>query len=318
MNLITKRNLPESMQKKIIFLVLVFIVLGIMATLLFYNLAMNIPVSYKYKKEENAPNREKQKEIVYFGVISRYPPNIIFKGYQPIMDYLTKETKYHFELKLSTSYEETLRQLAKGEVAAAFFGSYLYTKAHITEGIIPILKPLNEYNEPYFRSVIITRTESKINSIKDLNGKKIALPSKESFSGNWLTKYELSKDGIPLSKPDTVQNFAHHHSVVYQVLKGNFEAGVVKEIVAKEFMSRGLKIIAYSNEVAGSPIVVPRNFNPDITREIKNAFLKINTSDEYFKELLKNWDKEFIYGFVEAKDEDYDPIREMVKRGAGL
>jgi len=314
----SKLRFSESMQKRILLFITLFIVLGAAATFLFYYLAMNIPVEYSFKNDNSEPNNNGKKEVVYFGVISRYPPNIIFKGYQPIMDYLTQETKYRFELKLSASYQETLKQLAKGEVAAAFFGSYLYTKAHDIEGIVPILKPLNENKEPFFRSVLITRSDSKINSINDLSGAKIALPSKESFSGNWLTNFELKKDRIPISKLEKVQNFAHHHSVIYQVLKGNFEAGVVKEVIAKKFLGRGLKIIAYSDEVPGSPIVVPRNFNPEITREIKKAFLKINTSDKYYIELLKNWDAEFIYGFVEAKDSDYNSIREMTRDGAAL
>lgn len=304
-----------SMQKRILIFIIIFIVLGVAATFLFYNLAMYIPVDYNFSKGEALRNKTEKKEIIYFGVISRYPPNIIFKGYQPIMDYLSAETAYRFELKLSTTYEETVKQLANGEVTAAFFGSYLYTKARQSSGIMPILKPLNENHEPFFRSVIVARSDGKINSIKDLIKKKIAVPSKESFSGNWLTNYELNKEGFRLADFDTVQNFAHHHSVVYQVLKGNFDAGVVREIVAREFLTRGLKIIAYSDEIPGSPIVVPVNHNAAVIKEIKNAFLKINTADPKYKEIVKNWDKEFINGFVEAKDADYNSIRRIVKGG---
>jgi len=313
MNFIKLATLSEGMQKRILFFILLFTVVGALATFAFYNLVMNIPVGYNFSKNAPPADNKQEKEIIYFGVISRYPPNIIFKGYQPIMDYLSEETGYHFELKLSSSYEETVRQLEKGEVAAAFFGSFLYIKAHKTSGIIPILKPLNEFKEPFFRSVIVARTDSKINSIKDLKHKKIAVPSKESFSGNWLINYEFNREGFRLSDFDTVQNFAHHHSVVYQVLKGNYDAGVVKEIVAKEFLNRGLKIIAFSDEIPGSPIVAPVNYNPEVIRRIKKAFLNIDADDKKTKERLKSWDKEFVNGFVEAKDEDYNQMRKLSK-----
>ena len=315
MKLKLKPEISEGMQKRIIIFSIIFVVLGTVATLLFYNYAMNITVGYSFNRNDSFLNKTKKKETVYFGVISRYPPNIIFKGYQPIMDYLSEETGYHFELKLSGSYEETAKQLVNGEVAAAFFGSYYYIKAHKSIGIMPILKPLNEYKEPLFRSVIVTKSESSINSILDIKGKRIALPSKESFSGNWLIKYELNRAGFKLSDFDTVQNFAHHHTVVYQVLKGNFDAGVVREVVATEFLNRGIKIIAYSDEIPGSPIVVPVNYNKEVISQIKKAFLKINSSDLKFKEITKNWDKEFIYGFVEAKDDDYNSIRKLVSTG---
>ena len=108
------------------------------------------------------------KPVVYFGVISRYSPNIIYKGYQPLMDYLTANTGYRFELRLSSSYEETVQQLVNGNVDAAFLGSFIYLKARREYGIKCILKPLNDNFKPFFHSVLITGRESRIYSVGDL------------------------------------------------------------------------------------------------------------------------------------------------------
>ena len=67
------------------------------------------------------------KQIRYFGVISRYTPREIFAGYQPIMDFLTENTPYQFELLLNNSYEGTAEQLGKGEIVIASLGSLVYT-----------------------------------------------------------------------------------------------------------------------------------------------------------------------------------------------
>ena len=297
------------LRKEFLLSLLVFIVVGFAATFLFYKSAIDISTNVKADEQEINSTSEKQKQIVYVGVISRYPPNIIFKGYQPIIDYLNQNEKYQFELKLSTSYSETVNQLVKGDVAIAFFGSLLYINAHERYGIVPILKPLNEDFKPFFKSVAFTRSSGEVNSIEDLKGRKIALPSEESFSGTWLIKYELLKYNILEKDIKEIKNFAYHQNVIYQVLSGDFDAGVVKDRVIKEYDNRKIKIIGYSEPVPGSPIVAAKDYDAEIITTIKSLLLKIDLNQSKYQELIKSWDKEFTYGFVEANDSDYDLIR---------
>jgi len=296
-------------KKEFLLSLLVFTIVGFAATFFFYKSAIDISTKIPSGKQEVKSVSEKEKLTVYIGVISRYPPNIIFKGYQPIIDYLNQNEKFQFELKLSTSYSETVNQLINGDVAVAFFGSLLYINAHERYGIIPILKPLNEDFKPFFKSVVFVKSSSNINSIKDLKGKRIALPSSESFSGNWLVKYELSKYNILEKDIKEIKNFAYHQNVIYQVLNGDFDAGVVKDRVIEEYDDRKIKVIAYSEPVPGSPIVAAINHDPEIIDAIKSLLLKIDLKHPKYQEILKSWDKEFLYGFVEANDSDYDLIR---------
>lgn len=307
-----KRILNDSsvmLRKEFLISLFIFIVIGFAVTFLFYNSAIDISTKFGADKQELNSTPEKNKSTVYVGVISRYPPNIIFKGYQPIIDYLNRNDKFHFELKLSTSYSETVNQLINGDVAIAFFGSLLYTKVHDLYGITPILKPLSEDHKSFFKSVVFTKSTSNINSIKDLKGKRIALPSNESFSGNWLIKYELLENNIFEKDIKEIKNFSYHQNVIYQVLKGNFDAGVVKDRVIKEYENRGIKIIGYSEPVPGSPIVAARNYDKEIINTVKSLLLKIDLNNIKYQELVSTWDKEFTFGFVEAKDSDYDLIR---------
>ncbi len=296
-------------RKEFLISLLIVIPIGFAATFLFYKSAVDISTKIPTREQKENSVSEKKKITVYVGVISRYPPNIIFKGYQPIIDYLNQNEKYQFELKLSTSYSETVNQLINGDVAIAFFGSLLYINAHNRYGIIPILKPLNEDSKPFFKSVAFAKRNGNVNSIEDLKGKRIALPSEESFSGNWLIKYELLKHNILEKDIKEIKNFSYHQNVIYQVLNGDFDAGVVKDRVIKEYDDKKIKIIGYSEPVPGSPIVAAKDFDTEIISIVKSLLLKIDLKETYYKELVKYWDKEFTYGFVEANDNDYDLIR---------
>ncbi|MBN1154412.1 phosphate/phosphite/phosphonate ABC transporter substrate-binding protein [candidate division KSB1 bacterium] len=253
------------------------------------------------------------KETVYVGVISRFSPNLIYEGYQPIMNYLSQVTPYNFVLKLSNSYEKTILQLTEGDVQAAFLGTYIYLKARKDNPIRCILKPLNNNFEPYFRSVIVTRSDSPFHTISDLKEKKLALPSPLSFSGNWLPRYEFKKYGITINDLDSVHYFDHHHTVIYQVLRGNFDVGVVKDRVAYEFINKGIRFLASSEPIPGSPIVVKSDLDPAIVEAMQNALLQIDVRDPVYKEMLMNWDPEFAYGFTVARDEDYDHITSIIE-----
>lgn len=298
------------MNKKVILGILVVVLLGSTLTVFFYIRGMDISRPYPAITVSNAEFGE-NKPTARIGVVSRYPPHIIARGYQPIMDYLTRATPYRFELVLSSNYEHTLQQLVNGEVSAAFFGSYLYVKSGRKYKLTPILKPLNENFQPFFRSVLVVPVGSSLRSVSDLRGKRLALPSPESFSGNWLINYVLPVEGIKLAELEEVQHFAHHHTVVYQLLKGAYDAGVIRDYLAAQYVRRGLKIIARSEPIPGSPIVISPRSDTSVVSALKSALLAVNAS---MRDTLLGWDKEFTHGFITANDSDYNFVRDIVSR----
>ncbi|MFA7420374.1 MAG: PhnD/SsuA/transferrin family substrate-binding protein [Melioribacteraceae bacterium] len=304
------KPLSEMNKKKLILNITVIIAVASIFTYYFYNYALDIETTLiSDSKEYQVDSTAMNKPVVYLSVISRYPPNIIYRGYQPMLDYLTSKSSYRFELKLSDDYTQAVKMLIEKEVAAAFVGSYVYLRAHQDYGIIPILKPLNENFEPFSRAVLFTRGDSKIFSINDLRNKKLALPSRESYSSNWMLKYEFAKNGIVENELAEIKNFPHHQSVIQNVNKNFFDVGVTREYLIKKLSPNSIRTLMYSDPFPTSPLVVTKDYPKKIVQEIKSALLQINQSNPMRKYITKNWDNEFIYGFVEATDKDYDVIR---------
>ncbi len=297
------------MMKSRIALILLILIFFLALTLLVYRNFMDITTAPDTVLPPAAPlTAAGGRDTVQVGVISRFSPNLIYEGYQPIMDYLSRETGIIFALRLSSSYEETIAQLDQGQIQSAFLGTYLYLKARRDHPIRCILKPLNSQLQPYFHSMVITRDDSPIRSISDLAGKRLALPSALSFSGNWLLGYELQRHGLKVSDLDSVRYFGFHHTVVYQVLLGRFDAGVVKDRVAAEFTGKGIRVIAVSREIPGSPIIVRRDLDPLITEAMVKALLRIDARRPDHRALVRDWDPEFAWGFVPAEESDYDQV----------
>lgn len=245
-------------------------------------------------------------DTIRIGVVSRFPSNVLYRGYQPLMDYLTAHSEYYFELVTSRSYRSTVHQLAAGDVQAAFLGSYIFADSRNSVDLIPVLKPLNENGEPFFYSVVVVREGSLYRSLEDLHYSRLALPSEDSFSGNWLLS---SSAGATVLSDYTLANLdflQHHHTVIYEVMRGNYDAGAVKDRVAREFEGRGIRIIAKSEPVPGSPLVVAAGQRQqELSDLFARLLLPLNPANPEHKRLLNSWDPEFSFGFTTAAAEDY-------------
>lgn len=253
------------------------------------------------------------KRVVHFSAITLYHPIVMYQRYQPLMNYLTEHTSYHFELRLSQDYRNIINFLKNNDVQVALLGGATYLEAKEQFNIVPILKPLGHDGKPYYRSVFIARADNKkINKLSDLKGKSVAFASERSTSGYLVPLNELYKGGIALRDLSKHVNLKYHDSVAREVLRGNFDAGAVIDSVANMFKERGLKIIALSDPIPGLPIVVRADLPPEIVNAIKKALLSLDYNNPEHRKIMEQWDEEFRYGFAEAEDSDYNSIRAIV------
>jgi len=269
----------------------------------------------------SAPPLEEVKPIVYFGVIPRYNPMVMYRNYQPIMDYLSENTSYRFELKLSRDYSEAVRFLRDGVTQVASLGDVTFIEAHRNFGAVPILKPLNDNFKPYYRSILIARKNSPVSVVSDLRGKSFAFGDIHSTSGNLIPRHYLFKHGISLFDLEYYENYKSHDAVVKAVLKGKVDAGAVKDVVAQRYLKHGLIFLGSSDPIPSVPIVVRKEVPKQLVVEIKRALLAIDATDPAMAKRMKNWDPEFRYGFTDATIDDYRQVIDImngVQEGCGI
>lgn len=261
------------------------------------------------------------KPVVRFGVIPRYNPLVMYKRYQPIMDYLTAETPYRFELKISRDYPEAVRFLREGVTQVSSLGDVTFAEANIQYAALPFLKPLNKDGTPYYRSAIIVRSDSPFKNIADLRGKTMAFGSPHSTSGNLIPRYLLWHNGIGMRDLKSFTNLKHHDAVAKAVLKGQFDAGAVKDVVAEKYKSHGLRILAWSEPIPAVPLVVRKDASRNLVSSIRTALLKLDRNNPDHVKLMQTWDDEFCHGFAPASKDDYRSIFRMIREiphGCGI
>ncbi|MDU0460788.1 MAG: phosphate/phosphite/phosphonate ABC transporter substrate-binding protein [Geobacteraceae bacterium] len=259
------------------------------------------------------PATAADKQVIRFGVIPRYNPLVMYKRYQPIMDYLTAETPYRFELKISRDYPEAVRFLREGITQVSSLGDVTFAEASTQYAAVPILKPRNRDGVPYYRSAIIVRNDSPLKGIRELRGRTMAFGSPHSTSGNLIPRYLLWDNGIGLRDLKSFTNLQHHDAVAKAILKGQFDAGAVKDVVAEKYKTHGLRILAWSAPIPAVPLVVRKDAPADVVKALTTALLKLDRKNPDHRKMMQTWDDEFRNGFAPAAKEDYQGIFRMIR-----
>ena len=253
------------------------------------------------------------KPTVYFGINLRYNPMILYKRYQPLMDYLTSQTPYRFELRISRDYREAVKNLKEGRTQISYLGDGAFVEAVLLHGAVPVVKPLNPEGKPYYRCAIIVPHDSELRVLADLEGKKVAFGSHHSTTGNLISRAMLAAKGIT-SKDLRSVSLKNHDAVTKAVLKGQFDAGAVKEVFAKKYGGHGLRILAYSDPIATVPLVVRRGTPPEVIKAVADALLRLDPHDPAHRKITEQWDDEFRHGFVPATAADYQDVLSLFRK----
>lgn len=252
------------------------------------------------------------KEVIPFGFCPKYDLPRMNQLYQPFIRYLNENTPYQFEMKLSNFYHDTIERMGQGETPIASCGPIPYIKAREQYKVIPILRTLNKDGNPYYRGTMITRKDSSIRNLQALKGGSFAFGDEWSTAGHIFPRYHLLKAGIDLRDLKQYGFYRNHDFVVEAVLDREFDAGAVKDIIAQKYQGKGLRLIYITEPIPTVPIFVRADVSKGMVQSVKGALLKLNPKTLEHQKIMAQWDDEFKYGFIEAADSDYDPIRKIL------
>lgn len=252
------------------------------------------------------PAEAVEKTILRFGVIPRFNPHVTYEYYQPLMDYLSRNTPYHFELRLGRSYMETIEDLRKGTTDVAYLGGATFAIARHSFGARALVKPRNAKGGTTYRCFIIVRKDSPVRTIQDLRGKSVAFGARRATTGSLIPSYMLFGSGVTPNHLKVVKNLHNHEEVAKAVLKGVYDAGAVKDVVAWQYEAQGLRIIAESEELPNAPIAAGPSLPMEAEEAMVKVLLSIDGNSSGGKAALSLWGPELQHGFVRARGEDYD------------
>ena len=233
---------------------------------------------------------------------------------------LEKETGLKFRIDVPTSYTAVISAMGAGTVDVGWLSPLPYVIAHDQYGVDVILTTVRNNSTDYW-SFIIARTDTGINKLADLKGKRFAYGDPVSTSGSIYPKHLIRASGNdPDSFFSNVIYAGAHDKVVMavynkQVDGGAIYGGVVSD--AREKVVDTIKDVMKNTHVVAKSITIPndtvsvrKGLPADVVKKVKDGLLKIAKSDEGRISVMSLYG---IDGFVPAKDSDYDSVRRVAK-----
>ncbi len=242
-----------------------------------------------------------------------------------LTDYLHKETGYYFRTAVPASFIAVVEAFGTDKADIASINTFSYLMANAKYGAEAKLRIVREGNQTSYKGQFITRFDSGIDSIADINGRSMAYVDPSSTSGYILPKALLESKGI---KPSETVFAMRHDNVVTMVYQGQVAAGATyyappdpktgeimdaRMRVLKQFpdVAQKVKIIGFTRDIPNDPWVFRKTMPEDMKNKVINALLKFVKTPKGKKALFDIYD---ITGLVRTKDSDYDGLRKLLEK----
>jgi len=227
----------------------------------------------------------------------------------PLRDYLSAKIGRPVELVIPTNYNATVEGLGNGSLDFAYLGGLTYVKAHQTYGVIPLVQRASDRQ---FHSLFITQTDSTIQKLTDLRGKKFAFGDVASTSGHLMPDYALRNAGIDPDKDLTVRYTGNHPATAKAVESGAVDAGALDESVYKSLIDGGqidktkVRVFYTTPPFVDYVWVARKDIAKSDQDSLTNAFLSLHSlADDKILSILRGT------SFVKADDAEYATLRSV-------
>lgn len=237
-------------------------------------------------------------------------------NYQPLMDYIAKETGLTVQYKESTDYAALIEAAVAGKIDVASFSGFTYVTA-VKNGaeLTPISSIVTkEGQEPGYYSEAIVPTGSSISTLEEFKGKKVCFVSPTSTSGYLFPSYNLLKAGVN-PETDITPVFAGKHDVSVQKVGEGVECEV--GFAEDSEVAKSDKVTSIEKTmVPGAPIVMssalPASMQDQLVEILSNV-----TIDQIIAAGIESADTEgfrsVFYATEPVDDAYYDTIRDICK-----
>ncbi len=239
---------------------------------------------------------------------------------QKLAELLEKETGLKYEVSVPASYTAVITAMGAGNVDVGWLPPVPYVMAHDKYGVEVVLVTVRNKSTKYW-SYIIARTDTGINTLADLKGKRFAYGDPVSTSGAIYPKHLIRSSGFdPESYFSNVIFAGAHDRVIMAVYNKQVDGGAIyggvgtdareKVIGSLPDVLKKTHVIAKSLEIPNDTVSVRKGMPPDVVKKITDGLIKVAASDEGRITIMSLYG---IDGFERTKDSDYNSVREVAK-----
>lgn len=232
-----------------------------------------------------------------------------------LADYLTEQTGMQVQFDQTIPWLEASQKLAAGEIQMGWICGLLYTLQQDQQARYQVLaKPIFAgHREPIYFSYLVVRRDSTIQTLADLQGKRLVINDPDSYSG----KHALWAHWAKLLNPPhfaSVSESGSHSNSLRMLAAGEADVAAIDCTVFDYWLKTQkpdmqsvlsqLRTIEQINPAPTPPLVMHNSVAPQVVARIRQALLTLNQST-----WLAHFKAAGLNDLVAAHDQDYDFMR---------
>ena len=213
-----------------------------------------------------------QAEKTYiWSVVPQFTGIAVHRDWSPLLHAIEKDTGYRFELKLYKSIKSFEVGFARGEPDFAYMNPYHTVMARKQQGYEPIVRD----GKRQLTGILVTRKDSNIKKVVDLQGMKISFPSPNAFAASLYSRALLSnKFGIQYTPV-----YANTHSNAYRfaLLNKTSASGGVYRTLEKERpeVHDQLRVLFETPSTSSHPLTAHKRVPEKVVKAVQKSMLSL-------------------------------------------
>lgn len=241
-------------------------------------------------------------ETIVFGIVPQQSAQLLAKNWGPVISAIKADTGLNVVFATAPDIPEFEARLHNGDYDIAYMNPYHYTLFSNSPGYRAIAKAENKK----IKGIIVTRQNSPIKTIADLQGRALAFPAPRAFAATMIPLAGLAEQGITV-----IPKFVKTHDSVYlTVERGLYEAGGAVVRTYRNMPTdtqNNLRILWESEGYTPHAIAVGPDMSEQTADALRTALIRLKLSEEGQKTLKPLG----ITGFESANDSDWDDVRSL-------
>jgi len=242
-----------------------------------------------------------------FAPLPMEAPEVVVGQWKPFLNYLERKLGIRLRIDYSQSNEEILEKFRTGKLDLAYLGPLPYVV--LKEGF-PAAIPVVQFNEadgqPAYSCAVVALAERKLD-MRKIRSMQVALTQPLSTCGYLSAEGLLRQSGGTLEK-NRYRYLAMHDAVALAVVRGDYDAGVLKSAISRKYVHLGLTTLAETPPLPSLALVAnSTRVSAETVERLRTALLEADSA------VRAGWGDNIRHGAVPAADKDYDPVRTLLR-----
>lgn len=214
-------------------------------------------------------------ETYTFAVVPQFEQRKLFAIWTPIVAEISRRTGLSLNLVATLTVPEFEKELARGSFDFVYANPYHILREVPRQGYIPLVR-----DKAALRGILVVRKDSPIQSMKELDGKTIAVPSLNALGASLLIRADL--EHLFGARP-TLLSVKTHSSVYLHVANGLATAGGGVEKTLHEqdqAIQNQLRVLYVTRDMPSHPVAAHPRIPVAVRDKVQKAFLDFSMTEK--------------------------------------